>query len=411
MRNAFLLIICLLIFFSNGCNNIKTTPHSNNEITIPKLKVDIDDGFWRMRKINSSDLAKKGDNLDRELKAWSAKSFESRGELQRIIKIGDSDMKLLGVSGFPNGWLVNNRYFIDPETGNETDIDETDEKHLYSGPTDGEYVFGDDYYHRNIGGGICWKLDDNSIIWTRINDSPMTGSRPYKIVGNKLVSINTFCQAIIKNINPWTGEEMWSIEGNSMNAAGKIVCPSDNKIYVVFNFHDGDKILNSKLYAIGISNADTIDIKTMALNHGDARQAVFMKDKLWIYFNKDLLICFDPEKQSSVAEYKIEEKKYVSFETIGNSILFDETNFQSNKLNTEILFNTKSGKVNYIEAYDAFVSNNSLIIREKNQTRCVDPDTLETIWSINEPDCEVLWQDWRGVLARNKEGLFVYNTK
>lgn len=411
IRTALLLMLSLLILLANGCNNNITTPLGDKKIATPKLKVDVDDGFWRVRKTNSSDLIIKGDNLDRKLKAWSARSFESRGELQRTVKIGDPDMEMLGVSGFPNGWYINNRYFVDPTTGNEIDIDKTDEKQLYAGPTDGEYVFGDDFYHRGVGGGVCWNLDDNRIVWVRGNDSPMTGSRPYKIVGNKLICLITVCQAIIKNINPWTGEEIWSIEGNSTNAAGKIICPSDSKIYAIFNFHDGNKVLHSKLYVIDINNEGTIDIKTMVLNHGDANQAVFMENKLWIYFDNDTLICFDPERQFSIAEYKIEGKRYISFDIVDNSILFDESNFQSSKLNKEMLFNTKSGKVSHIEAYDVYVSNNSLIIREKNQTRCVDPDTLETIWSINEPDCQVLWQDWRGVLVLNKEGLFVYNTK
>lgn len=391
------------------------------------------DGIWKLTTYQNPDSVKK-------ITEWIPAKPVFRNQLQvkwkiQVVHVDRKKLRNLlrrPYRSYPNGWGVYDIWlnhdfetlsgFINPDTGQVSKFDKS------LGLTDGEYLYIND--RQDVDLLCCYKLRDMSLLWEGNGIVGGICSTPLNISNGSLI-YNDFCRDryVLKRLDPKTGNTVWTLELIDLNQRdleyGALLHESTSKCLIVeideINRH-GNKDQTSDFkdyYKINSSDGSVtkvyIDPKYDVIDSVRCGEMILMKtlDKRFLIYNpeNDEVVEHDIIKQTGYnvtkdtymqIDYILENKLLISLSDSIESFQYFTYDFKSKKLT-----NISKENANLIQ-----VVNGSLIVEYGNKSECIDPETQETLWTIEyQKEGSVQWLDWRGVLTFQDNQLVCYAPK
>lgn len=398
------------------------------------------DGIWKLTTYQNPDSVKK-------ITEWKPKPLEYKGELQKKWSMDawyHENKKLRyyvnePYRSYPDCWGIfdlflcnkeNDYYlsgFLNPDTGEFS-------KNVNSlGITDGENIYVDDssYYSSSY----CVRLSDKKELWeTILIGGFCSDPKPVHISESCLINIQD-CRGdpneSIRRVNTETGKPVWFLElMDSAQISGRYsISNAESNLETIFIevgeiFRNpiNDEYIDSETkgyYKIkpsdgSVSKVD-IDPKYDVIGSVRCGEMILMKTlgKRFLIYNpeNDEVVEHDIIKQTGYnvtkdtymqIYYILENKLLISLSDSIESFQYFTYDFKSKKLTNISKENMKS----------VWVVNGSLIVEYGNKSECIDPETQETLWTIEyQKTGSVQWLDWRGVLTFQENQLVCYTPK
>jgi hypothetical protein len=343
---------------------------------------------------------------------------------------------------YPNSWGVfemmlehNSKLFsgfIDPDTGKyNNNLDSL-------GITDGEYLYINDALIEEPTN--CYELGEMKAVWNDMEDKYVVGglcSNPSPLFISKgcLIYINSNCIGDIDNIiriNPGTGRSNWTLELKESTQQSEnlsISLHSANSDFIIIKavkslrsdqdaqqFDDNENCGYFKINPTdGSVSKVEIDSKYDVIRSVRCDEMILMEtlDNKFLIYNpeNDEVVEHDIIKQTGYnvtrdtymqIDYILENKLLISLSDSIESFQYFTYDFKSKKLT----------KINKENVNSVKVVNGSLIVAYGNKSECIDPETQETLWTIEHKNGgSVKWLDWRGVLVYQDDQLVCYVPK
>lgn len=296
------------------------------------------------------------------------------------------------------------------------------------GLTDGEYLYIND--RQDVDLLCCYKLRDMIMLWEGNGIVGGICSTPLNISNGSLI-YNDFCRDryVLKRLDPKTGNTVWTLELIDSEEKNKeyiaSLLESTSKYLIIrvkelYRHENKDPTFDFKgYYKInpydGSITKVYIDPKYDVIDSVRCGEMILMKtlDDRFLIYNpeNDEVVEHDIIKQAGYnvtkdtymqIYYILENKLLISLSDSIESFQYFTYDFKSKKLT-----NISKENANSIQ-----VVNGSLIVEYGNKSECIDPETQETLWTIEHKNGgSVKWLDWRGVLVYQENQLVCYAPK
>jgi outer membrane protein assembly factor BamB len=338
---------------------------------------------------------------------------------------------------YPNYWGIYSKLILDGEMLDGL-IDPTNGRFtsFYNnlGITDGEYIYTDDAVYPDSSN--CIRISDMSVVWKGGTIGSVCSYFPTVFISNESLIYVDSCvgnpNQTIKRVNPKTGEQIWTLElEDSKQEEGKygITLRESTSKFLIVRISEYLRVEGEKTKSIlkGFYKINPSDGSVSKINIDpkyEINELLRCDDEILMCTNNLEMIEYNPDNDNviihDIAEsLNLKPSSNIFFDASyikDSKVLLTVNNFKNDTSHLQYFtYDFKSKKLSSIskeKANSIQVVNGSLIVEYGNKSECIDPETQETLWTIEyKKEGSVQWLDWRGVLTYQDNQLVCYAPK
>lgn len=409
---GFVLILCC--FSLSSCTSTKNETEIQGKTENVKRSINPIESPWKLINYN------KNSGIQKNVVQWSDGGLKSEGVLvekwSKEFSRSGEDSGSWTFSTTPNSIVVSSSCYIqntnepfegllDPKTGEII----KDTEGLHTGPTDGEYVFGDSYRHNPVA-SICWRLKDRKEMWDKCCN--YTG-KAFVICSGALLHCGA--RGDISRLDASTGNPLWTLEPNSdvlSMGLWHLSGSSDRYVFIQVKLVDD----TWRLYRIDPKDGQTKEIVSVSGNIADI---TVIADRIYCLANDNRIISIDENNLLEI------NSKQIAPELASNGELSRTLEKVDKKIAVRIwswddkvsvfyLFDPGNFDYAELDASKYRIVNECLFYATDEFIKLIDPESLKIKCYI---DCKNLVYpfpihvDKNGILVLSKDKLTLFGPK